>query len=209
MIRREHLEIARVFFALPESSGYGVGGGLAALVHDVIHRDTEDIDLFRDRRRAGVEPQRAAEALATAAEAHGWAVEWIHRYPDHARLGIATRHGSLLVDIALDFIERPLVTTALGPTLDERDVAVGKVVALFDRAEARDFVDVFAFCRQHDRDALLALALQRDPGLQPDQLAERLRRVTEDLGSAQFPASYRPHFDAIRAFFLDWRQALL
>ena len=52
MIRREHLEIARVFFALPESSGYGVGGGLAALVHDVIHRDTEDIDLFRDRRRA-------------------------------------------------------------------------------------------------------------------------------------------------------------
>lgn len=29
-----HVEVARVFFALPESAGYAVGGGVAALAHN-------------------------------------------------------------------------------------------------------------------------------------------------------------------------------
>jgi hypothetical protein len=40
-----HVEVARVFFALPESAGYAVGGGGAALAHDIVHRATDDLDL--------------------------------------------------------------------------------------------------------------------------------------------------------------------
>lgn len=34
MIDEIHVEVARVFFALPESAGYAVGGGVAALAHN-------------------------------------------------------------------------------------------------------------------------------------------------------------------------------
>jgi hypothetical protein len=209
LIERGHVDIARAFFELPESSAYGVGGGLAAIAHGLIDRATEDIDLFRDRRRAGLEPQQVAEAFALSAEARGWDVEWVRRFPEYARLEIVTSDVSLLVDIAFDTFELPFETTELGPTLAGRDVAVGKVVALFDRAEARDFADVFVLARWFDRDDLLERALARDGGLREEHLAERLRRMTEVLQPVQLPAGQREQFEEIRTFFEEWRASLM
>jgi hypothetical protein len=78
-------------------------------------------------------------------------VTWIRRYPDYARLQITTEHASLLVDLVLETLELPATLTIVGSTVAEQDVAVGKLIAPFDRAEARDFVDVFEFCRRYDR----------------------------------------------------------
>lgn len=203
-----HIAVARTFFELPESSAYGVGGGMAAIAYSAITRSTEDIDLFRDRRRAGVEPLRAAEALALACERQGWDVAWVRRFPDYARLLVSSSRSSIFVDVALDVFDLPFQATRLGPTIAEKDVAVGEVVALFDRAEARDFADVFAFARRFDREDLLRLARARDDGLQEHDLAERLRRVTEVLGPLQFPESERARFDEIRAFYVDCREQL-
>jgi hypothetical protein len=209
LIERVHLEIARVFFGLPEAEAYGVGGGMAAIAYGVVDRRTEDIDLFRDRARDGARPQEAADAFAIAARSRGWSVQWVHRYPDHARIGVGTPDALIVVDIALETIELPLSSTPLGPTLAERDVAVGKIIALFDRAEARDFVDVFAFVERHGRDELLDHALARDAGLRREDLAERLRRITELLGPSQLPEQYRERFGEIREFFVVWREELL
>jgi hypothetical protein len=148
VIEDVHVEVARVFFALPESEGYAVGGGVAALAHDIVHRATDDLDLFTDRRRMRTRPLVAAEALERAAGDRDWSVQWVRRYPDHARLQITTEHASLLVDLVLETLELPATLTIVGPTVAEQDVGVGKLIALFDRAEARDFVDVFEFCRR-------------------------------------------------------------
>ncbi|TVR17577.1 MAG: hypothetical protein EA387_16265 [Nitriliruptor sp.] len=51
MIDEIHVEVARVFFTLPESAGYAVGGGVAALAHDIVHRATDDLDRFEEIRR--------------------------------------------------------------------------------------------------------------------------------------------------------------
>lgn len=99
--------------------------------------------------------------------------------------------------------------TMLGPTLAERDVAVGKVVALFDRAEARDFADVHAFAARFDREELLSLATERDPGLRREDLAERIRRVTDVLTPMHFPEESRGRFDEIRSFYKRWRSELM
>jgi hypothetical protein len=40
------IEVTALFFALPASAGYAVGGGMAALAHGIIDRPTDDIDLF-------------------------------------------------------------------------------------------------------------------------------------------------------------------
>lgn len=202
------VEIAEAFFELPESAAYAVGGGMAAIAHGLISRPTEDIDLFRDRRHAGLGPEEVAAAFVAAADDRGWRVGWIRRFPEYARLDVSTPQSSLLVDIAFDVFDLPVTTTMLGPTLAERDVAVGKLVALFDRAEARDFADIFAFATRFDREELLSLAIERDSGLRRVDLAERIRRVTDSLTPVQFPPESRARFDEMRSFYEGWRSEL-
>lgn len=209
MIEQAHLALAEAFFGLPESDGYVVGGGVAALAHGVVERPTEDIDLFIDRRHVKARPLEAARALSVEAGARGWAVDWIREFPDHARLLVATDAGPLLVDLVLETVDQKPVVTVVGPTVSERDAAVGKLVALFDRAEARDFVDVFEFCRRYDRMLLIRLAGLRDTGLDGSHLAERCRRMTEHLTAADLPAGYQERFEEIREFYVEWRQTLL
>ena len=75
MIDEIHVEVARVFFALPESAGYAVGGGVAGHAHEIVHRATDDLDLFTDRRRVQHRPLDAAEALERAAHGRDWGVQ--------------------------------------------------------------------------------------------------------------------------------------
>jgi hypothetical protein len=50
---------------------------------------------------------------------------------------------NLLVDLALDSPpQQPATASLIGPTFAPEELAGRKVVALFDRAEARDFADV-------------------------------------------------------------------
>ena len=50
----------------------------------------------------------------------------------------------LRVDIAIDVApNHPVVVSIVGPTFDPEELAGRKLVARFDRAEARDFADVF------------------------------------------------------------------
>jgi hypothetical protein len=72
VIDEVHIEVARVFFALPEPHGYAIGGGVAALAHHIVERTTEDLDLFTDRRQVQARPLAAAEALETAAHGRNW-----------------------------------------------------------------------------------------------------------------------------------------
>ncbi len=203
------IEVTALFFALPASAGYAVGGGMAALAHGIIDRPTDDIDLFADPRADVARPIDAADALATAVEANGWVVEWVRRFESYARLKVESSDGSVLIDVALDTTELPPTVTVLGPTLAAEDVAVRKLIALFDRAEARDFVDFFAFSQWHDRDALLQQALRRDAGLESGQLADRLLRITEVLEATALPATYQDRFEEIRRFYAAWRIELL
>jgi hypothetical protein len=60
---------------------------------------------------------------------------------------------------------------AAGPTLDPEELAGRKLLALFDRAAARDFADVRLLARRFGKDVLLARASQIDPGFDIGTLA--------------------------------------
>jgi len=63
-------------------------------------------------------------------------------------------HGSedLLVDIALDSPPlQPAMASFLGPTFAPDELAGRKLLALFDRAEARDFADVFVLLQTYTK----------------------------------------------------------
>jgi hypothetical protein len=78
------------------------------------------------------------------------------------------------------------------PTLRGEELAVDKVLAIFGRAEARDFVDLMALEPLYGLDRLCQLAAEKDPGFTPTVFAEmlgqfqRLRRDEFELDEARY-----------------------
>ena len=56
------------------------------------------------------------------------------------------------------------------------ELAVDKVLAVFGRAEARDFVDLAAVEGRYGLDRLCSLASQKDSGFDPGVLTEMMKR---------------------------------
>ena len=50
------VQVARVFFALPESAGFLVAGGAALIGQELVDRETRDLDLFASPDRASPLP---------------------------------------------------------------------------------------------------------------------------------------------------------
>ena len=64
--------------------------------------------------------------------------------------------------------------TLLGPTLAPLELAGRKLLALFGRAEARDFADVYVLARRFDRNVLLEQARSLDAGFDAQVLAQMM-----------------------------------
>lgn len=195
------IEVARAFFELKESAGFVVSGGAALLAAGLIARPTEDLDLFTHAPADSV--TRAKESFTESARLHGWDVSVIRDYPTFCRLVVTGRDEGVLVDLAVDSPPAtPPTMTILGPTLAPLELAGRKVLALFGRAEARDFADVFALAQRFGTEALLGEAAEQDTGFDRSIFAEMittLDRFTDD----EIPA---PESDLreIRTFFAHW-----
>lgn len=95
------------------------------------------------------------------------------------------RDGSdvTLVDLAYDFRLDAPVRTKAGLVISEKELGADKMLALFGRAEARDFVDVYLLCKHISFERLCELAAAKDPGFSLPRFAEALgsfRRLERD-----------------------------
>ncbi len=198
------LEIARLFFALPSAHGFLLAGGAALLAQRLTTRPTQDLDFFT-RHEASVTAVR--DELESAASAHGWATTRVRDAATFCRLVI---HGptDVLVDLALDSPPvLPPADSIAGPTFAPAELAARKLLALFDRAEARDFTDVYLLAQRFEQEAMLSEARNIDAGLSAAYLAAQLStlgRFTDNelpISSSEVPA--------LRAFFSSWRSKLL
>lgn len=79
-------------------------------------------------------------------------------------------------------------------------------MALFDRAEPRDFADILEFLGRFTKDDLLQQAAQVDPGLDQRTLAQMLRSLTRF--SDQDPPTPETRIPALRDFFATWAKDL-
>jgi hypothetical protein len=100
----------------------------------------------------------------------------------------------------------PPTTTLLGPTFAPLELAARKLLALFGRAEARDFADVYVLQQRFGTRALLDLATQIDPGFDEHVLAEMLMTLGR-FGDDELPVDH-DDLPAMRAFFAAWAAAL-
>lgn len=194
------LEVAAVFFQMPASQGFLLAGGAALAVQHLTTRPTQDLDFFTSPGRGEV-PAARDEFIAVA-RARGWKLQVVRDEPTFCRLQI-TGADELLVDIALDAPPgRPPVASIAGPTLDPSELAGRKVIALFDRAAARDFVDVFVLSSSFGKIELLRLAAEVDAGFDPHVFADMfdmlVRYTDRDLSLGNVDPA------AVRKFFADW-----
>jgi predicted nucleotidyltransferase component of viral defense system len=163
------LEVARLFFALPDSRGFLLAGGAALLAQHLTARPTEDLDFFTAPERGHV--LAARDALEAAVSQHGWSVQRIHDSDTFCRMVIRSADAGVLVDLAVNAPpDLPASETPAGPTLAPEELAGHKLLALFDRAAARDFSDVYVLAHRFGKDVLLARAAQIDTGFDANVL---------------------------------------
>ena len=203
-LTRFQIEVAQLFFSLPAARGFLLAGGAALLAQRLTSRPTYDLDFFT--RVGATSVPDARDALEIAARERGWTIERVRDEATFCRLIV---HGDddLLVDLALDSPpEHPATASLVGPTFAPRELAGRKVVALFDRAEARDFADVFELSQSFSKDDLMEQAAQVDRGFDRPIFVQMLRslvRFTDEDVPA--PGALIP---ALRDFFGTWADEL-
>ena len=197
------IELTRTFFTLPASQRFLLAGGAALLAQHLTVRPTQDLDLFT-RQQGDV--RRARDELATEAARRGWTLEVHHDSEDFCRLVV---HGpeDVLVDLALESPPTMAATVSfIGPTFAPQELAGRKLLALFDRAAARDFADVYVLVQRYGKALLLERAQAIDAGLDHDVLATYLRTLTR-FADHELPVAPE-ELDPMRAFFATWAAEL-
>ncbi|MGL5866783.1 MAG: hypothetical protein ACRCYX_13110 [Dermatophilaceae bacterium] len=116
--------------------------------------------------------------------------------------------GTVLVDLAVDSVPRqPSQDSVAGPTFDPLELAGRKLLALYDRAAAREFVDVHALAERFGTRHLLEMAADVDPGLDLGVLADMVDTIARYDDDA---LALGPNADptAVRGFFIRWSDEL-
>lgn len=204
-LTRFQVEVAHVFFRLKASQDYVVAGGAALLALGLINRPTQDLDLFT---HPPVESVTAAKESFLVSIAHrGWGARLVHDSPTFCRLVVVDKDDEVLVDLAIDSPPNsPPTMTFLGPTLAPLELAGRKLLALFGRAEARDFADVYVLVERFGKEALLAQAAEVDPGFDRRVLGQMVTTL-DRFADEELPLSDDAVLDA-RAFFVAWADEL-
>jgi hypothetical protein len=198
------IAVAKLFFDLPGSVGFLLAGGAALLAQHLTVRPTQDLDFFT-RPGAG-DVRRARDEFTAAAREREWSVEDVQDSETFCRLLL---HGpeDLLVDIALDSAPgRPATASIAGPTFAPEELAGRKVIALFDRAAARDFVDIFMLSSRFAKAEMLTRAAEVDSGFDhtvfADMIANLDRYSDTDLALGGVDVA------RLRQFFQAWLEDL-
>jgi Nucleotidyl transferase AbiEii toxin, Type IV TA system len=194
------VEVTRLFFSLPASNGFLLAGGGALLAAGLTTRATQDLDFFGAPGRVDMGAARDQFEAATAER--GWRCERVQESDTFIRLRLSGP-DDVIVDFAIDApAGRAPFVTVVGPTFDPEELAGRKLAALFGRAEARDFADVFALAQRFDRSVMVERAAEVDLGFDPVVLAQMMRTI-DRFDDDELPID-EDDIDTIREFFRRW-----
>jgi hypothetical protein len=183
------VQVAAIITGLDEAEGFALAGGAALIARGEIDRRTRDLDFFG---LTGDAVDRLLPAAEDALREAGLSVERVQVNPGFARLIVASADDRTELDLAADARLFPAEPGEPAPTLRGEELAVDKVLALFGRAEARDFVDLMAVEPRYGLDRLCQLAAQKDRGFTLTMFADmlgrfsRLRREEFELDDARY-----------------------
>jgi nucleotidyltransferase AbiEii toxin of type IV toxin-antitoxin system len=171
-------DVARIALEIAADHGFALAGGNALAAHGILHRRTEDVDLFSPKPGAA---GAVADRVVAALERAGYEVHVIRpaqaNQGEFARFVVTRGEHTMNLDLGRDWRQWPPVSLSIGPVLHVDDAVGSKVAAAVGRGLARDFVDVAAALDRYSRAELMRLAFLRDPGLQVADFANAVRRL--------------------------------
>lgn len=166
-------EVATLALGLPSAASLVLVGGAAMLAYGLVDRPTHDIDLFTPQQ---ADVSVVAADLVEALVARGYNVDVQRTHPSFVSLTVSEVDGrSLDVDLAYDTRIRAPTRLKVGNVAHIEELAADKALALFDRAEPWDLVDVDALTLRFGLERLTALAREKDHGFDPVVFGQALR----------------------------------
>ena len=182
-------QVAEIIAGLEEATDFALAGGAALISRGDVQRQTKDLDFFGLTTDA---VDRLLPAVERALQAVGLTVRRVQDNPGFARLLVEGANDRTEVDLAADARLFPVEPGQPAPTLSGEELAVDKVLAVFGRAEARDFVDLLAVEKRYGLDRLCELAAEKDRGFTPEIFGgmliqfRRLRRQEFEIDDAGY-----------------------
>lgn len=195
--------VALIFSSLPEAEPFVLAGGAALIARGDVDRSTRDLDFF------GLAPgdvDRVVPVFEAALAAAGMTFERRQSAPGFTRLVVSDGRAQTEVDVAADARLLPVEASRYGPILSSEELAVDKVLAIFGRAEPRDFVDLSALEPRFGLEHLCRLAAEKDRGFQPLMFRNMLDRF-EGRPRDEFEVD-TPEFERLRTTVNRWRREL-
>ena len=194
-------QVAEIVAGLDEAEDFALAGGAALIVRGDIQRQTRDLDFFGLTSSA---VDRLVPAVDRALRNADLVVRHIQKSPGFARLVIEKGESRTELDLGADARLFPVDAGRPIPVLSGEELAVDKVLAVFGRAEARDFIDLLAIEPRYGLDRLCQLAAEKDRGFDLGVFADmlhqfdRLRREEFALDDARY--------EQMRSVVATWRQ---
>lgn len=189
MLTPLQLEVAEIVGGLEEAAGFALAGGAALILHGVVLRPTRDLDFFGLTADA---VDRLLPAVEAALDAAGFSVRRVQVGAGFARLAIESLDDRTELDLAADARLFPIERRGPAPLLNREEIAVDKVLAIFGRAEARDFSDLLALEAHFGLEHLIELSAEKDRGFTAELFVQalprfhRLRREEFELDDAGY-----------------------
>ena len=177
-------QVLKTFTGIEESKAFYLTGGTALSAFYLAHRRSEDFDLFTSE-----EPLIAivARKFKSALENLGIKVNEIRSFSSFWEAVASNDDESFKIQLAYD---SPFLLAEFGEEEGLKfhsfeDIAAGKLLALYGRAEERDFIDVYCIVKSGkiSLEKIIELGKKKDPGLDEYYLAiafEQSERIPDD-----------------------------
>jgi hypothetical protein len=208
-----HRRLAEIALRVGGPFGFALAGGHAIAAHGILDRPSEDVDLFADWQRRADFPSAVDEVIA-AYQAEGLDVQIDLRLDTFARLHVSDLNEpgrQHRVELVANWRAQPPVQMDIGPVLHPDDVMAGKMDALYNRAAARDFLDIDAAITsgRYTLDHLCQLARDADAGFDRQLFAAMLGHIDrlDDQDFTEYGASPE-HVAGLRQRIKHWRTSL-
>src|SRR5215467_4063984 len=177
-------QVLKAFTGIEESKAFYLTGGTALSAFFLGHRLSEDFDLFTSQ-----EPLIAiiARKFKSTLENSGIRVQEVRSFSSFWEAVASKDNESFKVQLAYD---SPFLLSKIEEREGLRihsfeDIAAGKLLALYGRAEERDFIDIYCIVKSGKipLETMIELAKKKDPGLDEYYLAiafEQSEKISDD-----------------------------
>lgn len=192
ILSSHQIEILKTFFSTPLGQQFFLTGGTALAAFYLGHRLSKDLDLFSIKEFDSLELQKVIEQIAEKTHSTVTTKVKTQSYYEIYFENVKDRwiqRMDLVKDQPILFGERKKVDFVIVDSLE--NITAGKILALFGRFEAKDYLDLYFICKKTKLNffELFEKTKKKDSGLDEFYFSNMISEVTK---IKDFPKTLKP-----------------